>query len=319
MKIELLPNLYLNENGTFNKDKAFLLCGKIAGVCYSKDGLSSLLKEDEDITKRRIKRTLDTGHHSVYDHISISFNFKNMPKILAMILNNEKQYTTSEKSARYTKVNNDSNLISEKEIELYNKWMDIFKIIIKEKYGYFYNDNAINKLAQENSRYLISVFMPTEMIYTTSLRQINIIASMLINYKDNLIKNDFNDKLFYYINEFISNLDNLNVLDNSLMLNEKERKLSLFSDDVDVDEYFREIYQVKYKSSFAELAQAQRHRTIHYEMSMDEMKTYFIPPILDNNKDLVDEWIKDLNEVKDITPQGELINIVEQGSYKNFY
>ena len=33
MKIELLPNYFLNKNGTFNIDDAIMLSGKIAGGC----------------------------------------------------------------------------------------------------------------------------------------------------------------------------------------------------------------------------------------------------------------------------------------------
>ena len=43
-----------------------------------------------------------------------------------MILNNEKDYSTSEKSARYTKFEN----LSGKEGELYTKWLDILSPII---------------------------------------------------------------------------------------------------------------------------------------------------------------------------------------------
>ena len=35
-----------------------------------------------------------------------------------------------------------------------------------------------------------------------------------------------------------------------------------------------------YKGTFAEFAQAQRHRTLDYKMEMLEEKEYFIPPII---------------------------------------
>ena len=91
MKISILPNYFLNEDGTFNKQEAILLSGKIAGVCYDKEGFNHLINEDEEKTKRRVDMTLNNGHHSVYDHIMINFNIENIPKILAMILNNEKR------------------------------------------------------------------------------------------------------------------------------------------------------------------------------------------------------------------------------------
>ena len=200
MKIELLPNYFLNKNGTFNIDDAIMLSGKIAGVCYDKEGFSHLQKESVEKTKKRVAMTLNNGHHSVYDHISISLNIKNIPKILAMVINNEHQYTTSEKSARYTKiVADDSGIITEAEVMLYEKWIDIFKEKIKELYSSEFNDSKVEKLAQENARYLVTVFMPTEMIYSTSLRQINYIASWFKVYMSKDNKNDFEEKLSKYM------------------------------------------------------------------------------------------------------------------------
>lgn len=56
-----------------------------------------------------------------------------------MIINNEKEYTTSEKSARYTKIIvEEVSIITPKEQLLYNKWLEIFKMKIKEQYGDLY-------------------------------------------------------------------------------------------------------------------------------------------------------------------------------------
>ena len=128
LKIEILPNqFYLNEDNTYDKEDSILLSGKVAGVCYDKEGFNHLKDEDTSKTNRRVDMTLNNGHHSVYDHNSISLNITGIPKILAMVINNEKQYTTSEKSARYTKVVKDDTIISSREEELYNKWIEIFK------------------------------------------------------------------------------------------------------------------------------------------------------------------------------------------------
>lgn len=71
IKVSILPNQFLKENGTFNKKEAIKLSGKIAGVCYDKEGFSHLENEPEEKTMRRVNRTLNSGHHSVYDHILI--------------------------------------------------------------------------------------------------------------------------------------------------------------------------------------------------------------------------------------------------------
>lgn len=316
MEINILPNIYLKEDGTFDKEKAFILCGHIAGVCYDEEGFERLVNEERAKTERRIERTLSAGHHSVYDHIYINFNLKNIPKILAMVINNEKQYTTSEKSLRYTKVGQNEK-ISSKEEELYNKWVSIFKEEIKKKYPFFKIGN-IRRLAQENARYIITIFIPTTMIYTTSLRQINYLASWMDKYiKSSSLDSSFKQKLTSNMQEFIDNLRKLNVLDDRLMSNEKNRSLSLFAPSYD-EEYFGHIYNTSYKGSFASLAQAQRHRTINYEMNFLNEEEYFIPPIIKDNNALTLEWLRDLRSVCDVYPQGRLVQIRENGTYEDF-
>ena len=84
IRIDILPNLYLKEDGTFNTKEVLNLSGKIAGVCYDKEGFEHLLNEPIEKTEKRIENTINNGHHSVYDHITINFNMKNIPKILTL-------------------------------------------------------------------------------------------------------------------------------------------------------------------------------------------------------------------------------------------
>ena len=320
-KVSILPNYFLKEDGTYNKDEAIKLSGQIAGICYDKEGYDHLKNEPEEKTMRRVDMTINNGHHSVYDHLEINFYFENVPKILAMVLNNEKEYTTSEKSARYTPVERtEGSIITKEEEVLYNKWKDIFKFKIGKKYSSVFNENKIDKLAQENARYLVTVFMPTKMVYTTSLRQINYIASWMEEYIKNVDANNiFQSKLAEAMYEFIEELHRVNVLDERLMHNEKHRELSLFGKDLDQKEiHFGNVYSTLYKGSFAQLAQAHRHRTLDYQMEMTEEKEYFIPPIIQDNDEFVEMWLYDMNRVKDVNPQGELVKIYETGKYEDF-
>ena len=321
IKVGILPNQFLKSDGTFDKESAIQLSGKIAGVCYDKEGFIHLENEPLSRTMRRVDMTLNNGHHSVYDHIMISFNLQNVPKILAMVLNNEHQYTTAEKSARYTPVvRQEGSVITEDEERLYHKWIDIFKGQIKNQYGYIYNDAKIQKLSQENARYLVTVFMPTQMIYTTSLRQINYIASWMQDYINNANKRDmFECNLALSMQELLNALHDVNVLEEGLMRNEKYRKLSLFGNNLDKrEEYFGEIYSTSYKSSLAFMAQAQRHRTLDYQMEFLPEKEYFVPPIIATDQTLVEEWLGDMNQVKEVIPQGEMVTIHETGKYDDF-
>lgn len=319
MKIDILPNYFLTQQGIFDRVSAKKLSGKIAGVCYDKEGFTHLEGESEEKTTRRIDMTLNNGHHSVYDHIMISFNIQNFPKILAMILNNENQYTTSEKSARYTPVVSNEYLdITQLEVELYNKWVKLFSEQISNKYGDFFNEKKINKLAMENARYLVSIFMPTQMIYTTSFRQINYIASWMNDYIVNA-KTDFEIKLSIYMAKFIDELERLNVLENGLMKNEKHRKLSLFTTNLaNKKECFGDVYSTVYEGSFAQYAQAQRHRTLDYQLEIQEDKHFYIPEIIIDNDYLIEQWLIDMSKVKNFYPQGELVLISECGKYEDF-
>lgn len=320
IKVGILPNQFLKSDGTFDKQEAIKLSGKIAGVCYDKEGFLHLLNEPIEKTMRRVDMTLNNGHHSVYDHIQINFNIQNIPKILAMVLNNEHEYTTSEKSARYTPVVRDQETITLNEEKLYNKWVEILKTKIKSKYGNVYSDAKIQKLAQENARYLVTVFMPTQMIYSTSLRQINYIASWMKKYMISANKaNSFENKLITSMNDLLLNLEKLNVLEEGLMANDKYRSISLFGKDLNKKEqHFGDVYSYTYKSSFAYLAQAHRHRTLDYQMEILDKKEYFIPPIICEDPVLVNEWLQDMEIVKDVTPQGELVKINEIGKYEDF-
>lgn len=321
MKTKILQNFFLKEDGTFDLENALLFSGRIAGVCYDKEGFEHLEKEDISNTQKRINNTLENDHHSVYDHIMINFNIVGIPKILAMVLNNEHQYTTSEKSARYTDVTyKNGSILTEREVTLYNKWNERFKELIKENYPDFTNFK-IKTLAQENARYLITVFVPTEMVYSTTLRQINYIASIMQKYiEEHNESNDYLEKnLSLCMNNFIKELDRLNVLDERLMHNSKNRNISLFGKDLEKrEEIFSHIYSVNYEASYASLAQAQRHRTLFYQMERMDEKKYFVPPILNKKEEYIKEWTQDIKSVSNVVPQGEIILINETGTYDNF-
>ena len=104
------------------KEEAILFSGKSAGICYMPDTIETLFNESDEKSMKRAKNTLKSGHHSVFDHVTYNLSLNNIPKILAIILNNEGIYTTSEKSARYTKMQ-----ASPKEKELYEKWIEIYQ------------------------------------------------------------------------------------------------------------------------------------------------------------------------------------------------
>ncbi len=309
MKISILGST--KEKYNLPKEEAILFSGKAAGICYMPDTLDVLFNEDKEKTLKRANRTLISGHHSVYDHPTYNLALEEIPKILAMILNNEGMYTTSEKSARYTKMK-----LEDKEKELYEKWIKIYEEEISKEYPNI-NEKQVLKLAQENARYLISIFTPsTTMEYTVSLRQINYIMNWFEDFIENAEDTLFNKKLKTVLKEFNESLKDLRIegLDSSV----KNRKLSLFDDRKNRQEEFGENYCTTYKGTFAEFAQAQRHRTIDYKITIPEKKEYYIPLIIKENSKLAAEWLEDIKSLGNQYPQGLLININERGTVENF-
>ena len=292
------------------KEEAIIFSGKSAGICYMPDTIETLFNEPEEKTIKRANATLNRGHHSVFDHITINLALSNIPKILAMILNNEGMYTTSEKSARYTKMQ-----ASERESKLYEKWIEKFSKEIEKEYPEI-EEKPRTKLAQENARYLISVFTKaTIMEYSVSFRQLNYIASFFKNFIENEPNTEFNKMLKPFLAEFNSQIEDL--LIPNLNANVKQRKLSLFASR-NYKEEFGECYSCNYYGTFAQLAQAQRHRTLRYNMQIEENPKFYVPKIIENNEELKKEWLEDINSLKDLFPQGMLVKINERGTVEDF-
>ena len=301
-----------------SESEAMLFSGHAAGICYMPDDIDTLFNEQAEKTNKRANGTLSSGHHSVWGHVEYNFVFEGIPKILAMVLNNEKEYNTSEKSARYTKMQP-----SKEEENLYNKWIEIFYDKILQTYPELKDKKIdektlkyknIEKLAQENARYMISVFTPaTTMEYSTSLRQMRYILKWMENFMKNGSDSAFNIKIKEVFKDFSIAMAKLgfDVLDDG-----KSRTISLLSTR-EREEEWGENYSTNYEISFAALAQAQRHRTLYYEMNVPENPKYFVPFII-RNTELEEKWLKDIASLSKRFPQGMLLNINERGTVENF-
>ena len=308
MKIKVIASTKIGY--VLPKEDAVDFSGKSAGICYLPDTIETLFSEPSEKTQKRANGNIISGHHSVFGHPTYNLCFEGIPKILAMILNNEKMYNTSEKSARYTHMEP-----SPQEEELYEKWITLFKKQILLKYPKF-DEKRAKKLAQENARYLISVFTPaTIMEYTVNFGQLNYI----INWAKDYIEKDNNDafslKLKEVLKEFLQAMPDLEVegLDSRI----KNRNFSLFAQRKTRNEEFGENYSINYLASFAQLAQAQRHRTLSYEMSLLDEPQYYIPPII-KDTELEKQWLEDISSLKEFYPQGMLVQVNERGTIENF-
>lgn len=301
------------------KDEADIFAGHMAGVCYLKDNMDTLLNEPEEKTLRRVNTILESGHHSPFDHTQITLELVDVPKIIAMMLNNEKDYTTSEKSARYRKME-----LPEDEQKLYDKWLEIFEEEIKDHYQEkcpaYFTDTRITKLAQENARYLTSVFSPTTMTHTISYRQFNILYSLFKKEAETLQdKTDpFSTRLKAEIENLLKEFEKMPYL-NEKLFDQKQRSLSLFDHKPNrpIISQYGDVYKIAYKGTFAQLAQAQRHRTLDYQLRLPQTQEFYVPPILKSSKILTNAWIYDCKSLANNCPQGMLVWIIESGKIEN--
>jgi hypothetical protein len=291
------------------KEDANEFAGKSAGICYLPDTLDALLAEPAEKSLKRFGGTKESGHVSPSFHASYNLVMEEIPKFLAMILNNEGLYNTSEKSARYTKM-----VPSEQEKPLYEKWIEKFKTVILEKHPNFKEVYA-EKLAQENARYLLSVFTPaTVMEYSVPFGQLNFLIYYAEKYIEEAGDDPFSMKVKDCLKEFLNALPDLK--EEGLDPDKKKLRFSIFAKR-DRGTEFGENYCTTYLGSFAELAQAHRHRTLHYEMKLLDEAKFYVPQII-RNTELQVEWLADISSLKDNYPQGMLVQINERGTVENF-
>lgn len=302
----------------------YVFGGKMAGVCYMPENYFDEKIQNEEAAIRKANITSGSGHHSVFEHGSYTFQISGLPKIMAMILNSTEQYTTSEKSARYTVMKPETEL----ELQVYEKWRDIFETVIADKYGDNIDEKTRKKLALENARYLISVFTPTHMTWTVNYRQVAYVIGWLKQLAKDCSKmeGDFNTKLTSWCtklsNAFMAEVGSYNHLSDNKNRKIEFLPLQSYNTPISDEEVIGDTYQVHYLATFSQLAQEQRHRTIHYEMEFSGKSALeygiFIPPIIANTP-YEAEWKADFEKVAYCYPQGTLVKVLEQGRAIKFF
>ena len=370
MKLELNPRGCYVRDGKFDQYEALKDVGVRAALCFKETVNNEAISpsnirssESDAILINRGLSTIYSDHTTPSEHQNITLELTGIPKILCMILNNEKQYTADERSLRYTEVE-PNEYITEREKFLYDKWLVKLENTIWNEYKDFYvhqsKDNetrarkAVHKIAQENARYMISVFMPTSISYTVPWIQINKIMVYMKRIIDNPM-NELEEMLIPHLKEFIRLCNEKNVCitknsiyevankneavrdklykvhpeikgyknnDEFIYKNNKNIDLSLFAyrnkfSAINSDNEYG--YTISYNNfeSWACLAQEHRHRTLDCEMQIPDKFYSYIPPIFRCNYEYVNEWILNINSVKDIFPQGQMVKVNRISSLKN--
>ncbi len=344
-------NRFVTEGGKLDLKREFIYSGIKAAWCYKKGTVTpkDIREMAEDDLIRMGVNTFLSDHGTPNEHDYVSVEITGIPKLLCMILNDEHQYTTCERSLRYTKVL-PSDYISDLEVEKYNKWYKIFNQIFLTQYKDWFlkvNQNSLEnakkdmrKKAQENARNFVSILTPTSIAYSTPFYQWQKIAIFL----NDMIKDPKTplEKLAApYAKELIDHLIYLNIVvkkeeaiklypplkneitDNRewLYRNNKGIKLSLFASNnqfsgINKPNEFSTVINYNSEMSFSALAQAQRHRTSDVEMQLLEEYRFVIPPVIKNTPYEI-EYIKDMMEVEKIYPQGQNVLVNISSSLKN--
>lgn len=310
MEFKILASTSTENNNI--KSRYNKLSGELAGICYMQGDFESIQNQTDEKKLSRAEMIKENGHHSVFDHEFVTLYFEDVPKLFAMLLNNERVYATSEKSARYTKMN-----VAGKEKELYDKWLGIMKAVITERYGKekYFTAKRIEKLAQENARYFISIYTPTSLAYTVSYRQLNYLYTELKNCLKS--SNPYIAKMSDTIMNFCNFLEKNDLIDEKIANFAQNKAISLFARKKR-KEYFGDTYCTNYTGSFAMLAQAQRHRSLCYEFYDTDEIGFYVPEIIAKNDKLKQMWLEDMMSVASLCPQGKLINICARGLPENF-
>ena len=371
-------------------EEAKIFSGKNAGICYMKENYFDSELSGSEASLKRFRSTILNTHHSISDHVRVEVLFENCSKMLAIVLNSLRDYSTSERSGRYTVMTGNSD----KERELYDKWLKIFRgrllelnssmddemlvKLWKKKYadinGYEIKNGLLHgvdeeidfetgkaivaywteikenptlpsyKLAQENARYVLSVFTrSTTMGYSTSIRQWNYIHDWCGKYlrrfdmrKDGLYEIAADAKATYFDSEMYKDLSDLYDFIKEKLYVENMRDCNKRSFDFlegcdsyskspinsirDCDCSYKDSYLTVYEASFVHLAQAERHRTLKYLVRFDtrmQGKLFYIPRCLVGSG-LEYAWFEDLRSVSDLIPQATLITVFESGHISDF-
>ncbi len=344
MRISLdKENRFLAADGKVDLKKAFMYAGTKAAWCYKpSNAIPETIRamSDEDLVRMGID-TFVNDHGTPSEHYEVSVEFTGIPKLMCMILNNEHQYTSDERSLRYTKVK-PSEYISDLEVDLYDKWYRIFTEVLWGKYSDFFLNSAkgdevnarkaAGKIAQENARGFVSVLTPTSIAYTAPWYQWQKLYRMLeymvahptceleklaVPYAKELMQGLVDCRVVVSTKDAIQLYPPLleQVKDNREILyrNNKHIKLSLFAVDnpfsgIDKPNKFETAINYNTRLSFASAAHLFRHRTSDGEIREPEEFSFVTPEFIKGTPYEV-EYAQDMVRVRLLYPVGQMMDV----------
>ena len=353
-KVKLIGKTVETTDNEHILEETLTFSGKAAGICYMPDDYFEEGIQNIDKANKRANNNIHSGHSSVFEHEHVNLII-HTSKMMAMTLNSLNLYSTSEKSGRYTVMKPETEL----EENLYTKWTEIFKNLISSYYtgDLAYTEKETEKLARENARYMLSVFVPTVFEYTVPFNRAVLTCIWLHELADKINNPDFQRRypnIFFYnrmakeaveLADDIAETLKLGEYDNTLhrysnfpLVDNKKIGITFFNDfNKYSKDYYHEdnlwehnqycgwVYDTQYLASLATIACAERHRTLHFKIQStftgnhdDEFDCY-IPKIIRNTPFEL-EWIADFKSLvkKEILPLATLFYVEETGRVEDF-
>lgn len=325
MKINVLG--YSNFLGELNEESILNAAGQFGRVCYLPGTKFSFNKELNEKDINRGKMIIESGHHSITEHIWVTLQFEDCPKIITTYLYAMGFYAASEKSARYTRMSVGDGWIQDK----FDKWEAKFMELIEAEYPDM-DKKMMKKLAIENAAYFISVFNPTTAIISMPINMLNYVYEWSEDYIIQIISNENtrSDRFFSKLSDALQDFNTefkkvVPMVEGLFDKRSRDMRYIKKMSNEEFDEKFTEkcqygtSYTTIYAMSFRVVAQAIRHRLMRYELYIDtESPVYYIPTMIKYNSDLIDEWLTDMAEVEEYVPQATLFNVIETGNIDGF-
>lgn len=210
----------------------------------------------------------------------------------------------------------------------------------------------VNTRSQENARYILSIFTKsTTFGYTTTLAQWNYIYDWCERYTNQfrtahneieashcslvrILKDGSSRPATVFEANMYDDLEDLRVYlkENLYIENLRDHKKRGFDMLIDIfdenhfmkdydherDENIRFAYTTDYDTSLIVLSHLHRHKTLKYYMNLDVEHAGFYVPVFIQGTELEEEWLNDMESVRELIPQGMLVHIIETGTLDNF-
>lgn len=149
MEIKFIASPFITNDNKIDWNKIKVFAGECGGVCWSPTGFTKGESENDERKIKRAEDNLKRGHHSVFDQVYIPMRLKGISRNLAMHINNEKQYSATEQSFRYTEP---EEFLSETDQKMYYKWKQRFSEIAERDYSDVFSKRDIRGFGSENAR-----------------------------------------------------------------------------------------------------------------------------------------------------------------------